>query len=406
MQVLTPVHEVLESILDAVVRTERAERIGISDALGRIVAEDQVSMINVPPGDNSSMDGYALNVESDSAIKAGVPLPLSQRIPAGHVGEQLTPGTLARIFTGAEIPSGANAVIMQEQVEIEGDKVILQRLPRSGENVRRCGQDVSQGQVVVKKGTRLDAPELGLLASIGQADVAVFQKLKIALLTTGDELVRPGTPLGTGQIYNSNMYLMKGMIHKLNMDVVDLGVVADEPDKTEEALRYAAEHSDCIVSSGGVSVGEEDYVKSAVEKLGKLDIWRIKMKPGKPLAFGEVLGTPFFGLPGNPVSTFVTFCILARPYLLKYQGCSNVLPRLHFLPAGFDHKGGTRLEYLRVRLTDDGRGGTEIEKYPHQDSGILTSTSWATALAVIEPGASIEKGQAIGVLLKSDLLGC
>jgi molybdopterin molybdotransferase len=405
MQALIPVSEVLSSILDAAVCTGRTERIGISDALGRIAAEDQVSTINVPPGDNSSMDGYALSVETDSAIKPGIPQSVSQRIPAGQVGKDLAPGTLARIFTGAEIPAGANAVIMQEQVDVQGDKVILQRLPRTGENVRRCGQDVQQGQIVVEQGVKLDAPELGLLASIGLAEVSVYKKLKIAVLTTGDELVHPGTPLNPGQIYNSNMYLMKGLIHKLNMDVVELDVVADEPDKTEEALRYAAEHSDCIVSSGGVSVGDEDYVKATVEKLGKLDIWRIKMKPGKPLAFGEVLGTPFFGLPGNPVSTFVTFCILARPYLLKCQGCNRVQPRLHYLPSGFDHQGGTRLEYLRVRLVDDGQGGTEIKKYPHQDSGILTSTSWATALAVVEPEVSIKKGQAIGVLLKSDLLG-
>ncbi|MDK1022919.1 MAG: molybdopterin molybdotransferase MoeA [Gammaproteobacteria bacterium] len=405
MQVLTPVNEVIASLLDAAVCTDRTERVGISHAMGRIAAEDQVSAVNVPPGDNSAMDGYALNVESGMAIKPGVPLSVSQRIPAGNVGEELAPGTLARIFTGAELPAGANAVIMQEQVDVAGDQVVLQRLPRIGENVRQWGQDICKGQLVIEQGTKLDAPEMGLLASIGLADVSVYKKLKIALLTTGDELVQPGTPLNSGQIYNSNLYLMQGLIHKLNMEVVELDVVADEPDKTEEALRFAAEHSDCIVSSGGVSVGDEDYVKSAVEKLGKLDIWRIKMKPGKPLAFGEVLGTPFFGLPGNPVSTFVTFCILARPYLLKYQGCSTVLPRMYKFPSGFDYQGGSRLEYLRVRLRDDGRGGTEIEKYPQQGSGILTSTSWATALAVIEPESSIEKGQHIGVLLKQDLVG-
>lgn len=405
MRALTPVNEVISSLLNAVVCTDRTERVSISHALGRIAAEDQISAINVPPGDNSAMDGYALNVEPDGAIKPGIPLSVSQRIPAGYVGDELASSTLARIFTGAEIPAGANAVIMQEEVDVEGDKVVLQRLPRIGENVRQCGQDISEGQIIIEQGTKLDAPELGLLASIGFAEVSVFQKLKIALLTTGDELVQPGTPLKSGQIYNSNMYLMKGLIHKLNMEVIELDVVADDPDKTEEALRYAAENSDCIVSSGGVSVGDEDYVKSAVEKLGKLDIWRIKMKPGKPLAFGEILGTPFFGLPGNPVSTFVTFCVLTRPYLLKYQGCSRVLPRIFNFPCGFDYQGGSRLEYLRVRLRDDGRGGTEIEKYPQQGSGILTSTSWATALAIIEPEALIEKGQHIGVLLKQDLMG-
>ncbi len=403
MQDLTPVNEVMASLLDAAVCTDRTEHISLHHALGRIIAEDHASTIDVPPADNSAMDGYALRVGPDSDIKSGIPLSVSQRIPAGYVGEELESGTLARIFTGAEIPAGANAVIMQEEVDVQGEKVVLQRLPRVGEFVRKCGQDISQGQTVLRQGTKLGAPEIGLLASIGLAQVSVYRKLRIALLSTGDELVQPGAPLEPGQIYNSNMYLLRGLIQNLSMEIVELDVVADDPDKTEEALRYAAEHSDCIVSTGGVSVGEEDYEKTTVQELGKLDIWRIRMKPGKPLAFGTVLGTPFFGLPGNPVSTFVTFCILARPYLLKSQGCKSVLPDSYQFPSGFDYQGGSRLEYLRVRLRDNSKGGTELEKFPMQDSGILTSTSWATGLAIIEPESSIQKGQLLRVLLKKDI---
>lgn len=405
MQALVPVNEVISSLLDAAVCVTQTEQVSIDVALGRVVAQDHVSAIDVPPEDNSAMDGYALNVDPGHGITVGEPIDVSQRIAAGHVGQPLQAGSLARIFTGAQIPPGANAVIMQEEVELRDSKVVLTRLPQPGANIRPRAQDIKQGEVIIPVGTKLGATELGLLASIGCDTVTVYRKLKIALLSTGDELVHPGKPLAQGQIYNSNLFLLKALIEKMGMESEALDIVADDLESTREALLYAAENSDCIVSTGGVSVGEEDYVKSAVEQLGNLSIWRIKMKPGKPLAFGDVSGTPFFGLPGNPVSTFVTFCILARPYLLKYQGCNSVLPRLYQFKADFDYQGGTRREYIRVRLQDDSQQGVVVEKYPQQGSGILTSTSWATALAIVEPESSIEKGQYISVLLKDELVG-
>jgi len=400
---LLPVDDVRRQLIDLAACVTDAEKVLSNSALGRVVADDQVSQIDVPPADNSAMDGYALNVAS-GLLDAGVPLKVSARIAAGQVAAPLTPATVARIFTGAELPAEADSVIMQEETRVEGDRVILNRIPKVGEFVRSKGQDIQQKQLILERGTRLDAQHLGLLASIGIAEVSVYRRLKIAVLSTGDELVEPGNVLQHGQIFNSNRSLLKGLIEGLGMQCIDLGLVADNPEATEKALLEGADAADCIISSGGVSVGEEDYVKSAVEQLGDLQIWRIAIKPGKPLAFGRVKQTPFFGLPGNPVSVFVTFCILARPFLMKCQGCQDTLPPVYQFRSEFSFAGGSRREYLRVQVTRATDGTMCVQQYPNQGSNILSSVVWANGLAVVDIDEQVSKGALIKVYLFSDLL--
>jgi len=399
---LIPVDIVLQQLLDQARCETAVEKISSKDALGRVIADDQVSQIDVPPGDNSSMDGYALDAAS-GLFETGVPFKVSARIAAGQVGGPLIPGTLARIFTGAGLPVGADSVIMQEETRTAGDRIILERLPGIGENVRPRGQDIKCKQLILEKGTHLKAQQLGLLASVGIAEVDVYQRLKIAVISTGDELVEPGDVLRDGQIYNSNRALLKGLIEGLGMECIDLGMVADNPAATEKALLKGTT-ADCIISSGGVSVGEEDYVKTAVEKLGDLQIWRIAIKPGKPLAYGRVKQTPFFGLPGNPVSVFVTFCMLARPFLMKSQGCLNVLSPVYQFKSDFSINGGSRQEYLRVQVRKDTDATLHVQQYPNQGSGILSSVVWANGLAVVGINEHIERGELIKVHLFSDLI--
>jgi molybdopterin molybdotransferase len=400
---LLPVDGVRQQLIDLAVSVTDKENVPSNAALGRVIADDQVSQIDVPPGDNSAMDGYALNVTS-GLVHAGVPVKVSARIAAGQVGEPLLPATVARIFTGAELPAEADSVIMQEETRPSGDGVVFDRIPDVGEFVRSRGQDIRQQQLILESGTRLNAQHLGLLASVGIAEVSVYRRLKIAVLSTGDELVEPGNPLEGGQIYNSNRPLLKGLIEGLGMECIDLGMVPDNPQATEEALLQGADAADCIVSSGGVSVGEEDYVKAAVEKLGDLQIWRIAIKPGKPLAFGRVKHTPFFGLPGNPVSVFVTFCILAKPYLMKYQGCQDVLPPVYQFKSDFSFAGSSRREYLRVKTAKGSDGTMCVQQYPNQGSNILSSVVWSNGLAVVDIGEQVTRGEPIDVHLFSDLL--
>ena len=367
------------------------QSVPVTEALGRVIAVDIASTIDVPPAANSAMDGYAF-CAADAAAN-NFKLPVSQRIPAGSVAMPLVPGTAARIFTGGEIPLGADTVAMQENCEEADESVSVDAKVASGANVRPQGQDIQAGEVILKLGTRLRAQELGLLSSVGLAKVDVFKPLKVAIFSTGDELVEPGVPLQSGQIYNSNRATLIGLIESLGMTAVDLGVVPDRREATEHVLKKAAMRGDVIISAGGVSVGDEDYVKTAVEKVGAMAFWKVAIKPGKPLAFGHVAGTPFIGLPGNPASVFVTFMILARPFLLACH-CSPVnAPKPLKAVAQFAKAGEKREVYLRGRLTEQG-----VEISTNQSSGVLSSACWGDVFVVQQSGESIAEGDLVDVL--------
>ena len=386
---LLPVDDVIADLLAKVSPTREIISRLLDDALGCYLAADITSVIDVPGQANSAMDGYAVN--SSEIVENGV-YEVSARIPAGSIGAPLAAGTVARIFTGAPIPPGADAVVIQEDTESAGgDCVAIKVAAVKGENVRPRGQDISQGTTILKRGRRLSPQDLGLVASVGIVQVKVFQPLTISIMSTGDELVEPPNSLQPGQIYNSNRFALAGLLKNMGMNIVDLGVIEDTPLSTEKALRRGARESDCILSTGGVSVGEEDHVRAVVESLGQLDIWRIAIKPGKPLAFGDVLGTPFFGLPGNPVSTFVTFIIIARPYLVAYQGGNQAENEFYVGEAEFEYKGGGRREYLRAQAVAS-RDTVVLRKFSKQGSGVMSSVSWANALVEVEIGQQVKPG--------------
>jgi molybdopterin molybdotransferase len=402
---LMPVKETLESMQAAARTVDGIEQVPALEANGRVLAESLHSTIDVPSADNTQMDGYAVR-SGDCAGGAAV-LKVAQRIPAGQVGTFLEPGTAARIFTGALIPEGADAVVMQEQCELspDGSTVTVRHAPAAGEWIRRQGEDIRTGSVVVEAGTRLRSQELGLAASVGIASVAVRRRLRVGLFFTGDELTMPGEATGgvlpPGGIYNSNRFLLRALLENLGCQIEDFGNVPDSLDATRATLRKAAAGCDLIITSGGVSVGEEDHVKPAVEAEGRLNMWQIAVKPGKPLAFGEVGNAFFVGLPGNPVSSFVTFLVFVRPFILRLQGAKARAPRSFLLPAAFDWKRpDKRNEFLRVRVNDDGA----LELFPNQGSAVLTSTAWADGLVDNPPATSIARGDLVRFIPFSELL--
>jgi len=368
-----------------------SDEVGLFESLGRPLASDLTSGIDVPPADNSAMDGYVLRHADWPGT--GASLPLSQRITAGAVPVVLAPRTAARIFTGAIVPPGADTVVMQEHCEGSLASVCIRELPAVGANIRRAGQDITAGQTVLSTGHRLRPQDLGLAASLGLARVQVYRRLKVAVLSTGNELVEPGQQAGPGQIYNSNRFTMQGQLAAWGFEVLDLGVAKDDPGTLRDLLTRAAAEADVIISSGGVSVGEEDHVKSVVESLGALDLWRVAIKPGKPFAFGRVLDKPFIGLPGNPVSVFVTLLVIARPFLFACQGITD--SELHPVrqPAAFDKPGGPREDYLRARVTENG-----VELFSNQSSGALYSACWGGGLVRQQLGLDIRCGEPVEFL--------
>jgi molybdopterin molybdotransferase len=385
---MTPVEQAIDALISGSDIVAKSEVIPTIEARDRILAEDIISGIDVPPRDNSAMDGYTFAARD--CVADGTVMAISQRISAGHAPEPLAEGTAARILTGAEIPLGSNTVQIQELCTADGDSVDILKTAAEGANIRKRGQDITKGTTLVQAGTRLRPQELGVIASAGIAEIPVYQPLRIALISSGDELVDPGTPLLPGQIYNSNRFTLQALLESLGMQVEYCGIAPDNLADTTSVLDLASGAGNAVMSAGGVSVGDEDHIRPAVEALGKIELWKIAIKPGKPLAYGNVSGTPFMGLPGNPVSVFVTFLILARPWLLKMQGCTDLRPPLVPVTAQFSRPASDRAEYLRARLTD---GGVEI--FQQLSSGIMTSTSWSDGLVVHPAGKTIERGQVV-----------
>ena len=392
---LLSVDEALAQLLAGAKAVAEVEEVPTLEATHRILARPQRSTMDVPPMDNSAMDGYAIRV-ADAARK----LKVSQKIMAGAVGKPLQPGTAARIFTGAPIPAGADAVVMQEHCTAENDEVLVRTIPEAGNWIRYTGSDVKRGGEILPAGKRLLPQDTGLAASVGIKTLPVFRKVRLGLFFTGDELVMPGEPLPPGRIYNSNRFTLRGLAQVFGCDTRDYGIVPDSLEATREVLRRAAAECDLIVTSGGVSVGDADFVKPAVEAEGRLLMWRIAMKPGRPLAFGKVGDAAFIGLPGNPVSSFVTFLIFVRPFLLKIQGLSDVQPKSIAARADFDGPlPDARREFLRVKW--NAQGGLDL--FPTQDSAVLTSTAWADGLVDNPAQQAIRKGDTVRFLPYSEL---
>ncbi|MDO8450612.1 MAG: molybdopterin molybdotransferase MoeA [Rhodoferax sp.] len=408
---LKSLDDALAELLGFATALKGVESVSTFDADARVLAQDVVSALHVPPQDNSSMDGYAVRCADVSQALNVQPaqglLPVTQRIAAGSPGAPLAPMSVARIFTGAPIPAGADAVVMQEDCEVvEGGGVRIKAMPAPGQWIRRAGEDVTRGAVVLSKGERLTPASLGLAASIGMNLLPVVRRPRVALFSTGDELVMPGAvapeQMRPGAIYNSNRFFLRALLLRLGCEVSDLGIVPDRLDATVQALQGAAQHHDLILTSGGVSVGEEDHIKPAVQSLGSLDLWQIAIKPGKPFAYGRVQNAHFIGLPGNPVSSFVTFLVLVRPFLLTLMGVADVATKSIALPAHFTWaRADKRREFLRVRR--NAAGGLDL--FSNQSSGVLTSAVWGDGVVDNAPGQTIAPGDLVRFVPFAEIMG-
>jgi len=396
---LMPVEQALARLLEMAEtsRIVERERLPLAQVQGRVLAEDLVSTLDLPPWPNSAMDGYALRM----ADWTGEPLVVSQKVFAGQAPEPLQPGTCARIFTGAPVPAGADCVEMQENAEVQADeRVRFTGTLAQGQNIRPQGQETTVGELILPAGTRLGPIEQGLAASLGCAELEVVRKVRVAVLSTGDELIEPGQALGPGQIYNSNRVLLCSWLQRLGCEVVDAGILPDSLETTRSRLGELKD-VDLILSTGGVSVGEADFLGIALREEGELTLWKLAIKPGKPLTFGHFRGVPVIGLPGNPASTLVTFALLTRPYLLRRQGVKEVEPLKVQVPAGFNWlQPGNRREYLRGRL-ENGRATI----YKNQSSGVLRSAAWADGLVEVLEGRTLVQGDGVFFIPLSEVLG-
>lgn len=401
--------EAIQRMLGDAPAVTQTEVVGLFEGLGRVLACDVTAQVDIPPADTSAMDGYALRAADVS--REGARLPVVQRLAAGAVGDALAAGAAARIFTGAVMPAGADAVVMQEHCERDGSDVIVQAVPRPGQNVRRQAEDVARGTIVLRAGDRLTPGAMGLAASVGLATVQVRSRVRVAVLSTGDELTLPGEPLPPGGIYNSNRFMLRGLVHACGAACTDLGLVADDLAATRAVLRQAAFDHDLVISTGGVSVGEEDHLKAALQAEGELALWQLAIKPGKPLAFGHLPRQGggracFAGLPGNPVAAWVTFLLVVRPLLAQLAG-ERLSTLDHWRPASwlraaFDwtRPDPRRREFLRARRLPTG----EVEIFPRQGSASLSSANWAQGLVDLAPGQCVQRGETVPFISLADLL--